>query len=154
MDLRAKSLLHRLWPRDFLQHPCNHYQSSPMSALIPNDKPKQSVLTKGDPLTPIPRENAPARTRSERRAVVAFVLSLGVAAAADGLEVLFPPLWIPLDALAAVLFLALWGLRWEVALVLAPELIPGLNVFPTWVALALYMGYRASGQKEVSARRK
>ena len=69
-----------------------------------------------------------------------FVLTLLVAAAADGLEVLFPLAWIPIDLATVGLFFLLWGFRWEVALVLLPEIIPGVNVFPSWVLLALYLG--------------
>jgi hypothetical protein len=79
--------------------------------------------------------------RTGRKAnVVRFVLSLLVAATADGLEVLFPPAWLPIDLATVALFLLLWGFRWEVALVLVPEIIPGANVFPSWILLALYLG--------------
>lgn len=72
-----------------------------------------------------------------------FVLSLIVAAVADGLEVLFPFAWVPIDLATVGIFFLLWGVRWEVALVLIPELIPGVNVFPSWVMLALYLGNAA-----------
>lgn len=69
-----------------------------------------------------------------------FVLTLCVAALADGLEVLFPPAWVPIDLATVGVFFLLWGFRWEVALVLLPELIPGANVFPSWILLAFYLG--------------
>jgi len=72
-----------------------------------------------------------------------FALSVLVAMAADALEMPlepFPPAWILVDVVTAGAFFFLWGFRWEVALVLIPELVPGLNVFPTWFLLALYLG--------------
>ncbi|RFC46059.1 MAG: hypothetical protein DVB28_000218 [Verrucomicrobia bacterium] len=69
-----------------------------------------------------------------------FLVTLAVAALADGAEVLFPMAWVPIDLATVGVFFLLWGVRWEVALVLIPELIPGANVFPSWVLLALYLG--------------
>lgn len=69
-----------------------------------------------------------------------FILTLAIAAVADGLEVLFPPFWIPIDLVTVGAFFLLWGFRWEVAVVLVPEIIPGANVFPSWLLLALYLG--------------
>ena len=71
---------------------------------------------------------------------VRFVIGLAFAALADGLEVMFPPLWVPIDLAMVGVFFFLWGFRWEVALVLLPELIPGANMFPSWTLLALYLG--------------
>ncbi|NBV85409.1 MAG: hypothetical protein EBS01_03910, partial [Verrucomicrobia bacterium] len=79
----------------------------------------------------------------ELNATVRFALTILVALIADALEAPLagiPPAWILLDALTAGAFFALWGFRWEVAMVLIPELVPGLNVFPTWFLLALYLG--------------
>ncbi len=69
-----------------------------------------------------------------------FIVTLAVAGLADWLEVLFPFAWIPIDLATVGVFFLLWGLRWEVALVLLPELIPGANIFPSWILLALYLG--------------
>ena len=69
-----------------------------------------------------------------------FIVTLAVAGLADGLEVLFPFAWVPIDLATVGVFFLLWGLRWEVALVLLPELIPGANIFPSWILLALYLG--------------
>jgi hypothetical protein len=71
-----------------------------------------------------------------------FVVSLLIGALADWLEVMFPFAWLPIDCVTAALFFMLWGLRWETALVLVPELIPGLNMFPSWVLLAFYLGQK------------
>ena len=71
-----------------------------------------------------------------------FVISLLIGALADWLELLFPFAWVPIDCVTAAVFFVLWGLRWETALVLIPELIPGLNMFPSWVLLAFYLGQK------------
>ena len=75
---------------------------------------------------------------------IRFALSLAVAAAADGLEVVFPPAWVVIDLATAGVFLLLWGIRWEVAIVLIPELIPGVAIFPSWTLLALFLGGRGT----------
>ena len=75
-----------------------------------------------------------------------FALSVLVAVLADSIELPLegiPPAWILIDALTAGAVLVIWGFRWEIALVLIPELIPGLNVFPTWFLLAMYLGQQA-----------
>ena len=73
------------------------------------------------------------------------MVSLAVAGAADALEVAFPPAWLLIDACATTAFFLIWGLRWEIAVVLLPELIPGMNVFPSWTLLALYLGKKGAG---------
>jgi len=77
-----------------------------------------------------------------------FVVSLLVGALADWLEVMFPFAWLPIDCVTAAVFFMLWGLRWETALVLVPELIPGLNMFPSWVLLAFYLGQKNRGTQD------
>jgi hypothetical protein len=72
-------------------------------------------------------------------------VSLAVALMADGLEMAFPPAWLVVDALATVSFFLIWGLRWEIAVVLLPELIPGMNVFPSWTLLAMYLKQKDAG---------
>jgi len=88
----------------------------------------------------VPPEPQGASSQPRQGGTVRFVLTLCVAALADGLEVLFPPAWVPIDLATVGVFFLLWGFRWEVALVLVPELIPGANVFPSWILLALYLG--------------
>ncbi len=126
-----------------------------MHSSSPNDPPKKPEA-KEVPLTfvdQIPGEGtasdaSPGSPPSSggRGNTMRFVLTLGVAALADGLEVLFPIAWIPIDLVTVGVFFLLWGFRWEVALVLVPELIPGVNVFPSWVLLALYMGQQQQNQ--------
>ena len=73
------------------------------------------------------------------------IVGLAVAAAADALEAAFPPAWLVIDALTTIAFFLIWGLRWEIAVVLLPELVPGMNVFPSWTLLAIYLGRKGSG---------
>jgi hypothetical protein len=40
----------------------------------------------------------------------------------------------------------IWGLRWEIAVVLLPELVPGMNVFPSWTLLAMYLEKKGAGK--------
>jgi hypothetical protein len=61
-----------------------------------------------------------------------FVVTLAVAALADGAEVLFPMAWVPIDLATVGVFFLLWGVRWEVALVLIPELAPGCYWRSIW----------------------
>src|SRR5258706_13443741 len=72
--------------------------------------------------------------------------ALAVAAASDALQVaLFPvfvegvvsPWEIALDVATAVVILLLCGFKWRLAIALATELVPGIDLFPTWTALVL-----------------
>ena len=83
----------------------------------------------------------------DRKTTLKLLFTFGVAVAVDALQVVFPLIWLILDLSAAAVFLAIWGLRWEVAVVLVPEVIPGLDLFPTWTAFALYLWQRASREK-------
>jgi hypothetical protein len=71
--------------------------------------------------------------------------SLALAVVADSLEAAFPPAWLFIDAVTTVAFFLIWGLRWEIAVVLLPELVPGMNMFPSWTLLAMYLGKKSSG---------
>jgi hypothetical protein len=81
-----------------------------------------------------------------------LVATLLVAALADSLEFIPPPFGYVGDFVAVVGLLFLWGFRWEILAVLLPELIPGLNVFPTWTGLALYFVFQKSGQGRPSGK--
>lgn len=74
-----------------------------------------------------------------------FTLSLALAGIADAAQAVFPPDWIFVDVAMAAAFLMIWGMRWEIAAVLIPELIPGMSVFPTWSLLAVYLGQKYGG---------
>ncbi len=66
------------------------------------------------------------------------ILTITVAAA-DGLQVAFPPFWIPITLVTAVIMFAIWGWRWEILVVLVPELAPVIGILPTWTGVALYL---------------
>ena len=68
-----------------------------------------------------------------------YVVTIAVAATADSLQIAFPPLWIPISLITAVILFLLWGWRWEILVVLVPELAPVIGIFPSWVAIALYL---------------
>lgn len=73
--------------------------------------------------------------------------SLALAVAADALGAALPPAWLVIDAVMTLAFLFIWGLRWEILVVLLPELVPGMSVFPTWTLLALHLGKEGSATK-------
>jgi hypothetical protein len=75
----------------------------------------------------------------KRAAGFKSMAGLALAVAADALELAFPPAWLLIDAVATAGFFLIWGLRWEIAVVLLPELIPGMNVFPSWTLLAMFL---------------
>ena len=84
----------------------------------------------------------PATRLSRRRKLAA----LTIAGLVDVLQVAFFPLFMegaasPLDLIVdlvtAVLLTVILGFRWRMAMGLAAELIPGLDLFPTWTALVL-----------------
>ncbi len=45
------------------------------------------------------------------------------------------------DGLACITLLAIWGFRWEIALVLIPEVLPAVGAFPTWTALVMKLWF-------------
>lgn len=67
------------------------------------------------------------------------VLTFACALAADGMQWLIPFLWPVFDGAMVVAILVLWGWRWEVLVVVIPELIPGLELAPTWTLFAAYL---------------
>ncbi len=120
-----------------------------MSALIPNDGWKTKPPKDANQKTPEPGQRLLVSVKAgpEGWASLRFLLTVLVAGAADALEVAFPPLFILFDAVAIFVLLALWGWRWEIAMVLIPEVIPGLDLFPTWTALAFYLGAKGIPNK-------
>jgi hypothetical protein len=71
-------------------------------------------------------------------------VALAVAALSDVVQMaLFPvfaegatsPFDVALDAATAVAILAIVGFRWRLAIALLAELVPGVDLFPTWTAV-------------------
>ncbi len=73
--------------------------------------------------------------------------SLVLAVAADSIGAALPPAWLVIDAVMTLAFLFIWGLRWEILVVLLPELVPGMSVFPSWTLLALHLGKKRTATK-------
>jgi hypothetical protein len=47
------------------------------------------------------------------------------------------PFEVALDAVTAVVILVIVGFEWRLAIALAAELVPGVDLFPTWTAVVL-----------------
>jgi hypothetical protein len=95
--------------------------------------------------SPIPRPPI-----SQRRKAVA----LAVAGAVDMLQMFIVPLVVEgaaspvedvLDVFAAVVLTAICGFKWQFVLAFFMELVPGLDILPTWSAVALLIPSSASG---------
>ena len=84
--------------------------------------------------TPIEPAARPARSHKARA-----VLTILCAVVADGLQWVLPFLWPVWDGAMVVAILVLWGWRWEILLAVIPELIPGLELAPTWTIFAGYI---------------
>lgn len=67
------------------------------------------------------------------------VLTVLCALTADGLQWILPLLWPVWDGAMVLAILLLWGWRWEILLAVIPELIPGLELAPTWTIFAGYL---------------
>lgn len=83
--------------------------------------------------------------RGEKISRLRCVLTLGCAGLADALQWLFPPLWMVCDGAMVIALLAIWGWRWEIAVAVVPEVIPGFDLFPTWT---LFAGYLVVARRE------
>ncbi|MDB6092700.1 MAG: hypothetical protein JWM32_262 [Verrucomicrobia bacterium] len=82
--------------------------------------------------------DAEANLASGKPWVLRAAISLACALVADGLQWLIPPLWMICDGAMVVALLLIWGWRWEIAVAVVPEVVPGLDLFPTWT---LFVGY-------------
>jgi hypothetical protein len=100
--------------------------------------------------------NAPPRAVSPTRKRVA----LAVAALSDLAQWFFfpvlvegaaSPFEIALDACTALIILLIVGFQWRLALALVTELVPGLDMFPTWTAVVLSLP--TTGRKKVEQPR-
>jgi len=82
--------------------------------------------------------------------------ALAVAGLSDLTQMIFAPAFlegagspfdVALDVVTAVIILLIVGFEWRLALALAAELVPGVDLFPTWTAIVLSMPVlRASTQ--------
>lgn len=84
----------------------------------------------------------PVRPLTRRRKM----LALGLAGASDLARLVFAPVFIEgaaspldvaLDLVTAVAILLAVGFQWRLAIALVTELIPGLDLFPSWTAVVL-----------------
>lgn len=73
-------------------------------------------------------------------------MALAIAGLSDLLQVVFVPAFVEgaaspfdvvLDAVTAVALLFVLGLKWRLAIALIAELVPGVDLFPTWSAVVL-----------------
>ena len=101
------------------------------SPARPAAAPVHALLAKG-----APRGVAAGRKR----------VALALAAVSDLAQwVFFPvvaegaasPVEVALDAVTAVAILLVVGFQWRLAIALVTELVPGLDLFPTWTAVVL-----------------
>ena len=87
-----------------------------------------------------------------------------VAIAADGVQILLLPLFAPgalspadtlIDLAVALILSRLLGWHWAFLPTLLAELVPGLDLFPTWTAAVLYVTWQRarSPQPEIHAER-
>ena len=88
--------------------------------------------------TSVIREAAPGTPPAGSR-MLRSTLTLLCALAADGLQWLVPFLWPVWDGAMVIAVLLLWGWRWEILVAVIPEVIPGLELAPTWTIFAGYI---------------
>ena len=86
-----------------------------------------------------------AVTKGQKRA------ALAIAAVSDLVQMgLFPifiegalsPWELALDAVTAIALLVVLGVQWRLAIALALELVPAVDLFPTWTALVMTLPTR------------
>ena len=93
----------------------------------------------------------PAITRRQKNA------ALAVAGAIDLLQVVLLPLLglgyvldDVLDAIAAIALVAICGFKWQFVLAFLLELVPPLDLLPTWTAVVLTLAVRDEGSVGVA----
>lgn len=78
-------------------------------------------------------------------------LALFVAIAADTLQIVALPVFLPggfspadtaIDVAAALILSKLLGWHWAFLPTIVAEIIPGMDLFPTWTAATLYVSWR------------
>ncbi len=89
------------------------------------------------------------KTQISRRRKLAALLVAGVADLCQValfplfFEGVFSPFDWAVDAFAAILLLFIVGFKMRLVLAFAAELVPGLDLFPTWTAMVLSLPARA-----------
>ena len=87
-------------------------------------------------------------------------VALAVAAASDLGRLVFAPAFIegaasPLDivvdAVTAIAILFIVGFEWRLAIALVAELVPGLDLFPSWTAVVLSLSAEAKALPPAAA---
>jgi hypothetical protein len=103
----------------------------------------------GSMLPVIPK---PPITAGQKRVAVA------VAMAVDLLQIALLPMLLPglvlddvLDVMVAMVLVAVCGFRWQFALAFGLELLPLVNIFPTWTALVLTLQAGPKGEVKTQA---
>jgi hypothetical protein len=83
---------------------------------------------------------SPAAVPASRKRI-ALAIALLADAAQGGMFVEMPAFsWLPADAmdiLVAILMLVLLGFRWRILFALGLEMIPGVQLFPSWTAFII-----------------
>jgi hypothetical protein len=109
-------------------------------------------------MNPLVKLRADARVSLPRRRKM---FALAVATASDLIRVVFypafiegaaSPLDVALDVVTAGLILFVAGAQWRLAIALAAELVPGLDLFPTWTAVVLSLPSKepeAEGERSI-----
>ncbi len=117
----------------------------PPPPIPPGDKPFRETSVEIVDITP-GGEKTGATAGSVRRTVGAFGIGISflLAMGADALDFTnFPALYVFSDAAMALALLLIWGFRREMLLIIIPELIPVVSMFPTWT---LFVAFLAGGQ--------
>ncbi len=93
------------------------------------------IIRDADASAPATTPGAPQTRSHKARAVLTVLCAL----IADGLQWVLPFLWPVWDGAMVIAILLLWGRRWEILLAVIPELIPGVELAPTWTIFAGYL---------------
>lgn len=90
------------------------------------------------------------------RKKIAIAIALLADAAQGGMFFEMPALsWLPadvMDIVVAVLMLLLLGFRWRIVFALALEMIPGVQLFPSWTAFIISMPTIEGETKKLEAK--
>ena len=105
---------------------------------------KRTIIIR-DADAPVPAELSVSDVPARRSPRVRAILTVLCALTADGLQWILPFLWPLCDGAMVLAILVLWGWRWEILLAVVPELIPGLELAPTWT---IFAGYLVLGRRQ------